>query len=1301
MAFPQTPLPIKVEISLDNSTWTNITSDVRSDDQVRITRGRSEWGQQVDAGRCSFSLENTTGKYSPRNPEGTYYGQIGRNTPVRVSVETGSVALDLPGESGDYISTPDAAALDITGDIDIRFDATLNNWILPDYPSSGQTDFHRTELIGKSASGQVSWILYVRLSKLYLVWSTNGSTLSAAASTVDLPLTTSGRLAVRATLDVDNGASGHDVKFYTSDSISGTWTQLGSTVTGSGTTSIFSGTAALRIGSVPDVSYDEAIGLVHGAEVRSGIGGSAVANPDFTAQSSGTTSFADSAGRTWTVAGNASITNRKVRFVGEVASWTPRWDTGGFDVVTEVEAVGVMRRLGQGAVPVKSPMRRELTSTGRSSLVAAYWPMEDGESATSFGSAIDGHPSFKITGSVTPAAYSDWVGSDAVPTVGTGSMKVTVPSFTLDGTNPAVQLGFFCKVPAAGVTSTQRLFSMGMTGLTATWSVYVNTSGNLDVRAYDQDGTQTHASGFGSDSVNGLEKYVIMQLTTPIATSITYILTVMDVSASMTTAVPDDNPSTFQITDTINATTRGTLSAIRFGEDGAMNSTAIGQVYVGNATTSSNGLAAPVVGWNAEEAPSRAARLGEEEDIHSYPTGPGDEQMGVQARSTVLELMQAAESVDSGILAEQRNILGIRYVTRASLYSQPVAFTMDYEGTNGLVAPLDPVDDDQSVTNDVTVARDGGASARTTLSTGALSTLAPPNGIGVYDTSYTLNLLSDSQPPLHAGWQLHIGTWDETRFPQVTVNLANATSSIENATKVDTGSRIQITNPPVWLPPDTLDMMVQGYSEVMDQYTWSITYNCTPHGPWNVAWAGDTGDNTAVVANEFSWADTEGAQLSEALTTTETDVDVTTTSGPVWTSDPEDSPYDLRVGGEVMTVTAPHSLLNDNPFFGTDTTGWSANASTIVRSTAFVCPHPRAVASLKITPDGVAASGGADASTRTAVGSITPNAEYVASMWVYSPGGWSDLRPVIDWYDSANVFISSSLGAASSVTAGVWTYIEQTLTAASTASRAAMRARHGGTPAASDVYYVWAVRLTRLKASFLFDNFGRTATDTWSTADSSQTWQTGGGVAGNYDVTGGYGSHTLTTVNASRRSFVDFTYADFDYYVDVTTSATATGGSLFGGPTARYTDADNLYMARLEFTTANALILSIRERVAAAEAELGTFTLRTTHVAGTFIRVRFQGFGTALKAKAWLTTEPEPGAWQIEVTDSSLTTSSFAGVRSIASSANTNVNPEVRYDNLDLFNPQTFVVTRSQNGVVKTHSAAASVVLASPAYTAL
>lgn len=1278
MAFPQTILPIQVDISLDGTTWTDITTDVRREQQVRISRGRSDWGQQVDAGRCSFALSNTDGTYSPRNAESPYFGQIGRNTPVRVSVESGSVAALVPGALGDYISTPDAAALDITGDIDVRFDGTLANWVLADYGFVSGTVSTRTELIGKSASTQRSWSLFVHEGKLMLEWSEDGTALITQESTETIPVPASGRLAVRATLDVDNGAAGYDVNFYVSDSIDGVWAQLGETVTDSGTTSIFAGTATVRIGEATSITWTEAIGYIHAAEIRDGIGdaGTIVADPVFSDQASGTTSFADDAGRTWTVQGNTEISNRKIRFVGEISSWNSRWETGGFDVIAEVEASGLLRRLGQGSVPAKSAMSREFTSPTRDNIVA-YWPMEDEAEATELASAISGHPGLKITGTVTPAAYSDWVASAPLPTIGTGSLRVNVPVYT--ATN-YVFMRFFVEVPAAGVVSTQRLLSFTASGTARTWSLYVTTAGGLELEAYDSDGATILNPGVSAFAVNGLKQLIGIQLTQDGA-DVDYTVVVIDIDDSTL-----DSEVASQTSGTLAGYTVGRVTQVRMGEDGAMNDTAIGHLAIADSDTAFHFVTGPILGWDGELAASRVHRMGVEEGFHSYATRIGDQQMGPQSRSTVLELLRQAEAVDSGILCEQRDILGLRLVQRLSLHNQLPDLVLDYEGA-GLVTPLDPVEDDQSLANDVTVKRTDGSSARLTLDEGTLSTLAPPDGVGLYDVSHDLALFDDDQPALHAGWKLHLGTWDELRFPTVTVNLAAAPDSIDDAASVDIGSRIQITNPPAWLPTDTVDLHVQGYSEVMDQHTWTLVFNCTPAGPYNVAHEGD---------GIYDRADTSGSELTEALTTTETAVDVLATDGPEW-------------------VTAP-APLNSNTSFQTDTTGWVGSGASIER--VAIPGNPKFIGSwaLQMTPNGVAEfpnAGGEQVA-------VTVGNDYTLSGWLRCATTRTvDLN--INWFNAGVYASTSSNGQA--VVKNEWTYFELTATAPAGATTANAAPTVPDFPPATDVLWCTHVMIRDEGGSpdqFPFDircggevmrvigaesaisdTFTRSATDSWGAADNGGTWTNSGAAAANFDVSGTAGTHTLTAANSAHRSYLTSPSADFDIVMDVATSALATGGALYVGPMARYTDVNNLYVARVAFSTTQTVTLVIFKRVAAVQTNLVSFTTRLTHVAGTFYRVRFQGYGTALKAKVWEVGSLEPGLWQAEVTDSSLTGAASIGCWSLRDAANTNVNPVISFDNVDLVTPQTFTVIRSINDVVKTHATDADVRLAYPAYPPL
>lgn len=150
--------------------------------------------------------------------------------------------------------------------------------------------------------------------------------------------------------------------------------------------------------------------------------------------------------------------------------------------------------------------------------------------------------------------------------------------------------------------------------------------------------------------------------------------------------------------------------------------------------------------------------------------------------------------------------------------------------------------------------------------------------------------------------------------------------------------------------------------------------------------------------------------------------------------------------------------LNANPSFEVDASGWAGTGASVARSTAQA--HD-GVASLLITPNGVSASGGANATTRVAVAA---GRTYLASVWAYSPAGWSDLRPAVDWYTalSGGSFISTSLGSAFAASAGVWTLLAGVYTAPAGAVGAVMRARHAGTPTAGDVWYADEIQLQDL-----------------------------------------------------------------------------------------------------------------------------------------------------------------------------------------------------------------------------------------------
>lgn len=156
------------------------------------------------------------------------------NAPTTITAPTAPRHVPFSGVSGQTLTwTGDP----ITGDLDIRVKIEPTVWadsgdqvIACQFPASGK----RAWRLGKTVQG---W--------LYFDWSTDGSALQP---TVNSPaVSATGPIWVRVTLDVDNGSAQHAVGFFTSTDAA-TWTQLGSTTTRAGVTSIFSSDGMYELG---------------------------------------------------------------------------------------------------------------------------------------------------------------------------------------------------------------------------------------------------------------------------------------------------------------------------------------------------------------------------------------------------------------------------------------------------------------------------------------------------------------------------------------------------------------------------------------------------------------------------------------------------------------------------------------------------------------------------------------------------------------------------------------------------------------------------------------------------------------------------------------------------------------------------------------------------------------------------------------------------------------------------------------------------------------------------------------------
>ena len=491
--------------------------------------------------------------------------------------------------------------------------------------------------------------------------------------------------------------------------------------------------------------------------------------------------------------------------------------------------------------------------------------------------------------------YSDWTASDTIPVMSTGKLVGKVPSYTSTG-EISVRLFVYVRTAVAAETS---LLLVRTAGTVIEWDVRLQPDGDLRIIAKDNDGAtvldSTFAFGMNTRGFTILDLELSQN-----GTGIDWRVLIIDFNNTDTI---NDSLSTVFLSGTLASSTLGRASYVTVGNNQGLTDVIVGHLAVASDLDAYANTNEAITAHNGENPSSRMTRMCLEEDVPFVSITKGqtgnEVTLGDQRIKTLLEILQEAAETDLGILHETRDQFAIAYRSRLSLYNQDPALTLDHSA-HELGDSLNPVDDDQATKNDVKVTRIDGSSYRAELTEGTLSTQAPPYGVGRYETTFNLSLESDDQLADQAGFRLSLSTVDEARYPTVVLNLAHPTFTdnldmMNAALTIDVGDRILIQNPPSFLPPDDISLLVQGYSETFDQFEHTITLNCTPYSPWSLGIADD---------DVFGRADTDGSELRSGIDSSATSISVTTTSGPIWTTDVADFPFDVTVGGEVMTVTA-------------------------------------------------------------------------------------------------------------------------------------------------------------------------------------------------------------------------------------------------------------------------------------------------------------------------------------------------------------------------------------------------------------
>lgn len=718
-----------------------------------------------------------------------------------------------------------------------------------------------------------------------------------------------------------------------------TWTQLGSQiVTTAGTTSIFSNTSSMTVGTInPSTGYagfvapageahtlEPFVGRIYGLQVFSGINGTLVADFNTTTQNVGDTSWSDglSSPNTWTLNASAEIIRSDYRFWGEVTSITPQADSTGTDVTCALQAGDLLTRLQIGGKSVDSAVYSNLirytdAATGTNGTLDLYYPMEDSAQATRptavigrngamFDCTFSADATFPASaGALVFSSDSGWASGDGLPpstTANTGVMTVL----------------FYFYAPAVPASAVGWIFYKLTGGNSARLVINVEPA-QYRLRIEDSTGTDLLNTnvlfGAGAEPSN---RWIAMRVMLtqnggnvdyewgwyPLGAAVQY-----GVSGSYVGTIGRSyywgSPSFTGKTGWKLAHVTSMRESLEWSNTNFTNAT---NAYVGEyPSTRFTRLcqAYRIPYWIIGRARSTAD-----------PTAEPDT-MGPQTPQTKIALLEETARVAGGYLFGPRDNFGIALRLRNSVTNRETV-SISFPG-NELSEAIVPRDDLFFVRNQVEASRPNGGTHTYTKTTGALNVNEPsadPQGVGVYNPGpQTFVVELDAQLEDYSREAVFFGTWDEMRYVQATVQVertpfvtdASLTALIRALKLFDPIEVTGFSTSRPDLPPDNAELLIIGCNEQLRNRSQLLRWNLVPYRPYRI------NDLTGRAVSHFLLGPSNSS-LSADITTGATSFTVATPSGRLWKTGTVN--VAIRIGGEDMTVgtitgtTSPQTFSN-------------------------------------------------------------------------------------------------------------------------------------------------------------------------------------------------------------------------------------------------------------------------------------------------------------------------------------------------------------------------------------------------------
>lgn len=802
------PLSIVTELYLGGA-WVDVSTDVYGRDDLGISRGSSDWSPDLQPGRCRLTLENKAAKYSPFNAIGPYYGLLGRNIPLRVTVES---QRRFTGEVSEWPLRSDP-------DLHVQIEASGVFRRLAQCDSAAHSPMYR---------GLMRPVEPTRVPAAY--WPceniSNGEQILPADSRRGTPMV------------VNRSADGLSSR---------------SEWLGSEPVVVLNNSQMYGNVQAYGAAGDETLS---GALIRLPDGGVAADDtPILTVNTAGTAAY-------WRIRANIDGT-----FNIQVAD--PFTD-GGLGGVITTSGDTSWTLLGQSAY-----IGLMLTQAGSNIDWALYAWLEGQTSALS------------MTGTVNSRTFNR-------------VERVTIGSNGNAGETAIGHIAVWKSTTTAGLVAY-------LAGPVNGWRT--ETAADRVDRIAQEEAVALAPIGSTADSVPMVEQgsksgMDLLKQAVEADGGILYeppdVPTRPIVDAESGTVSPYVGSGT---TLAVSATqAHSGTSSVRVTYNASLwLANAVANFHVvGNRYTYSAWVYVPSGG-----APAVRLQVGATQSSPSTLTNTWQQLSVTYTATAYTHTLQVAPVTtptagqlyyfDDVYVAADR--AGLQFKPVRTLYNQTAALTLDYAAAE-IALPFEPTDDDRYLVNEATVSTDGTDDpAQYSLATGALSTQNPPNGAGRYAVTVTRNVLTGELASSWARWLVHLGTWWEPRFPQISVNLNRKRALTAAAASAEPGTVLVGTNPPAWLPPQTIKQIVVGISETINVHTWKITYNCAPARPYDIFTLNSSTFRLGAAA--------AGSKLAAAIaTTTATSISVVSTAESArWTTTAGKFPFSVVIGGEEMTVT--------------------------------------------------------------------------------------------------------------------------------------------------------------------------------------------------------------------------------------------------------------------------------------------------------------------------------------------------------------------------------------------------------------